>query len=40
LWSNPERVEAAGLMYQHQRVLARVAAVRDGVVYLEFLGRP
>lgn len=40
LWTNPERVEAEHLSYQDERVLARVAAVKEDVVYLEFLGRP
>ena len=39
IWTNPERVNAE-YIHQHQRVLARVTAVREDTVYLEFLGRP
>jgi hypothetical protein len=40
LWTNPERVETLLMPYQDAHVLARVAAVREDTVYLEFLGRP
>ena len=39
LWTNPERVQAEH-MYQPERVLARVAAVKDEAIYLEYIGRP
>ncbi len=39
VWTNPERVRAE-LNFTHERVLARVAAVRDDSVLLDYLGRP
>ncbi|MBI4061815.1 MAG: hypothetical protein HY403_10320 [Elusimicrobia bacterium] len=39
VWTNPDRVKAR-LSSSQERVLARVAAVRDDVVYLDYLGRP
>lgn len=38
IWTNPDRVKAERIW--KDRVLARVAAVSDEVVYLEFVGRP
>jgi hypothetical protein len=38
LWTNPERVRRDSIY--GDRVLARVAAVRDDAVYLDYLGRP
>jgi len=38
-WTNPERVQSE-LLWHPTAVLARVAAVRDDVVYLDYLGRP
>ena len=37
-WTNPDRVAAESV--REDRVLARVAAVKDGVVLLDYLGRP
>jgi hypothetical protein len=39
LWTNPERVQRE-LQWFETPVLARVAAVRDDAVYLDYLGRP
>ncbi len=39
LWTNPDRVWAERLS-SHERVLARVAVVKDDVVSLTYLGRP
>jgi hypothetical protein len=39
LWTNPERV-ARELQWYETPVLARVAAVREDAVYLDYLGRP
>ena len=39
LWTNPERVQSE-LMWYPTAVLARVAAVKGEVVYLDYLGRP
>lgn len=38
IWTNPDRVKAERIW--KDRVLARVAAVMDDAVYLEFVGRP
>jgi hypothetical protein len=38
-WTNPDRAQSE-LMWYPTAVLARVAAVRDDVVYLDYLGRP
>lgn len=41
LWTNPESVARADLEYRKNvRLLARVADVKGGVVFLEYLGRP
>ena len=39
VWTNPERV-SRDLQWQPAKVVARVEAVRDDVVWLEYLGRP
>ncbi|MBI3288010.1 MAG: hypothetical protein HYZ74_00660 [Elusimicrobia bacterium] len=41
LWTNPDRftAEMPGSSF-HNRVLARVAAVKDDTVYLEYVGMP
>jgi hypothetical protein len=38
VWTNPDRVAAEQI--RDDKVLARVAGVKDEVVYLDYLGRP
>ena len=40
VWTNPDRVRSAELRVYSTPVLARIAGVRDDVVYLDYLGRP
>jgi len=39
VWTNPERVRSEPV-YATDRVLARVAGVKEDAVYLDYLGRP
>ncbi len=39
VWTNPERV-SQDLMWYQTRVVARVEAVKDDTVWLEYLGKP
>lgn len=40
VWNDPRRAADEIVQHNHARVLARVAAVDRGAVYLDYLGRP